>query len=62
MKLTAVNFCDTKITSYLYNPDGPVAPSGSRYPQNRAKFLSLPAQNNMPFYSLNTQNTPENEK
>jgi hypothetical protein len=60
--MTAVNFCDTKITSYLYNPDGPARPIGSRYRQNPAKFLSLSAQNNMPFYSLNNQNMPENEK
>jgi hypothetical protein len=62
MKLTAVNFYDTKITSYLYIPDDPAAHIGSRYPQNRANFLSLLPQNNMPFYSLNSQNIPENEK
>ena len=34
----------------------------ARSSKNRVNFLSLPAQNNMPFYSLNNQNIPEKMK
>jgi hypothetical protein len=51
--------CDTKITSYLYNFEHPAAALTSRYPQNPVNFLSLLPQNNMSFYTLNSQNIPE---